>query len=280
MSPSANVRREATFFLTLDLECDFGTALEVNSYEAARRLDALLGLLEPRDVPLTVFLQTEVLDEVPEVVETLVSASVPVEVHAHSETHPRRENADVRWEVETSVERVRKTFETDPLGYRFPDGTIADGDYRILSGAGVDFDASVFPSLFPGRFNNLRSPRTPFVHDSGLVEIPFSIYSQYLPVPVSLSYLKLLGRPFESAVTWNPPETIVFDMHMHDLVTPETNELSATYRFVYGCNRDQGPDYLRRLLDSLAGRGYEFELLSTLYHDVATMSDHSGVGRE
>jgi hypothetical protein len=56
-------------YLTLDLECEFGTALRENTYYAARYTDEPISLLKEMDVPLTCFLQTELLDERPEAVE-------------------------------------------------------------------------------------------------------------------------------------------------------------------------------------------------------------------
>lgn len=53
------------FYLTLDLECDFGTALEENTFFATWSVDRLVALLERFDVPLTCFVQTELLDESP-----------------------------------------------------------------------------------------------------------------------------------------------------------------------------------------------------------------------
>jgi peptidoglycan/xylan/chitin deacetylase (PgdA/CDA1 family) len=198
-----------------------------------------------------------------------MDAPVPVEVHPHSHTHPPRDQADLEFEVARSIEEIRSRFATDPLGYRLPNGTIRPEDYAVLDAYDVDFDASLFPSLFPGRFNNLGYPQQPFRHNSGLLEIPFTVYSPALPVPYSLSYLKLLGQPIQTLLRHNPPETIVFDMHLHDYVSPSTyRQLSRPYRFVYGRNRDSGPAILRSTLEAFEAQGYEFERLSKLYAEV------------
>lgn len=258
---------ERTVYLTLDLECDYGTAIEANSYEAAKRTPALVDFLERHDVPVTCFLQTQVLDEAPGAVDALRRASVPVEVQAHSHTHPSRATADLEYEVEESVSRIRRRFDPDTLGYRPPDGALEPGDYGVLAAHGVQFDAGVFPSIRPGRFNNVTAPRYPFRDvDTGIVELPFSVLSDRVRIPVSLSYLKLLGRPFEWALDRSFPSVVVFDFHMHDLVRPSAYErLPPHYRGVYARRSDAGFSTLERFVRAARKRGYRFGLLSELY---------------
>lgn len=264
--------REKRVFLTLDLECDYGTAMEHNSYDAARATDDLVALLETYEVPLSCFLQTELLTAVPEAVSELAEAAVPVEMHAHSHTHPARPAADVEYEVHESVTRVRDRFGTEPLGFRFPDGAIEPADYQVLASHNVAFSSSVFPSLRPGRFNNLDQPRRPYRHQpSGIVELPFSVVSKYVPVPVALSYLKLLGSPLKQLVTVQPPSTIVFDFHMHDLVVPPAfDDLPPRYQLIYRRNKRRGFEILSAFVETLQSKGYTFAPISTLYEETAT----------
>lgn len=261
---------EKTVFLTLDLECDYGTALDANTYGATSATGELASLLDRHEVPLTCFLQTALLDERPEAVWALADAAQKVEFHAHSHSHPRRDRADVLTEVGESVARIRETFATTPLGFRFPDGAAHAGDYRILADAGVAFDASLFPSIRPGRFNNLDAPLYPFRHDpTGMVELPFTVYSPHVRVPVALSYLKLLGWPFEQLVTRAPPSVIVFDLHMHDLVTPPAfDALPRRYQAVYSRNKHGGLAVLDRFIETLLERGYRFDVMTSLYTTV------------
>jgi peptidoglycan/xylan/chitin deacetylase (PgdA/CDA1 family) len=258
-------------FLTLDLECDYGTALQNNSYQASQATDKLAELLESFDVPLTCFLQTEMVTEAPEAVDHLAAADVPVEFHPHSHTHPRHSASDVEFEVQESVKHVRDQFSTSPVGFRFPDGAIDDADYQVLAKHDVSFSSSVFPSLRPGRFNNLDQPRRPFRHQaSGILELPFTVFSNYVPIPVALSYLKLFGAPFEWLTAKRPPSLIVFDFHMHDLVVPPAfDQLSAPYKLIYSRNKHRGFEILRDFITNLQAKGYTFEPISTLYTAVS-----------
>jgi peptidoglycan/xylan/chitin deacetylase (PgdA/CDA1 family) len=266
---------ERAIYLTLDLECDYGTALPANTYEADRETDQLVDLLERYSAPLSCFVQTEVLEEAPTAVRTLAEADVPVSFHAHSHTHPPRAEADVEYEVRESVARVQSEFETEHIGYRFPDGDAYPTDYEILGRHGVSFSSTLFPSWRPGRFNNARRDRKPFRHrDSGVVELPFTVQSDLIRIPVSISYLKFLGRGYDWLVRQDSPTIIIFDMHMHDLVVPSTfADLPRRYKLVYARHKHDGFAMLDRLLDSLQSNGYRFGELTELYERVTGKDD-------
>lgn len=261
---------EKSFYLTLDLEYDHVGINQQKTVDAVRRIDDLLTVLERREIPLTCFLQTELLYTVPAVVERLRESSTPVEVHPHSHTHPRREAADVDYEVRRSVAEVGDEFGTNPTGFRFPEGDVREGDLNYLKRYGVEFDASLFPSWRPGQFDFRDEPVNPFRYDSlDLIELPFTVYSERWRVPVSLSYMKLLRRPYREAVYRSPPTSIVFDMHMHDLFpTSAREELGPFYRTIYALSGGDGLGILTDLLSSVETKGYSFELLSSLYRDV------------
>lgn len=273
--PARNTLRswpvEQSVYLTLDLECDYGTAMSERTYEAARNIDDLIKVLEKHSVPLTCFLQTEVLDEAPDSVRQLLEAEVDVEFHAHSQSHPTRDDANVSFEVETSVNRVRDEFDTDPVGYRFPDGAAYNEDYYTLAEHEVPFNASLFPSWRPGRFNNRDAPMHPFKHiESGVIELPFTVYSEEIRIPVALSYLKLFGYPFQQLVYRHPPSAIVFDMHMHDLVTPPAfQKLPTQYQIIYSRNKNNGINILNNFINSLKYSGYTFSTMNQLYKETA-----------
>lgn len=260
-------------YLTLDLECDFGTLLAANvpspganSYEAAGHTGRLARLLERLGVPLTCFVQTDLLDERPEAVEALRECGVDVRFHPHSHTHRHRARTSIRYEVDTSTERYRSFFGRDPVGYRFPNGDVRSADYAHLAAHGYRFDASVFPTWRPGHFDNTDQPRTPqYLPETDLYEIPFTVYANWLPIPTALSFCRLFGRPYTELLSSRPPPVVVFNIHMHDLVTPSTiTDLPGRYRAVYRRN-DCGFDMLEDVLTSLRGREYRFGLLDDVH---------------
>lgn len=262
---------DRTVYLTLDVECDYGTALQENTYGALDATDDFVSLLERLDYPLTCFVQTEVLDVQPDRVAALQDGNFPSSFHPHSHTHSRREASDVRDEVERATRRFTEYFGERRTGYRFPNGTVGPGDYALLAEHGYAFDASIFPTWRPGHYENLRASSAPSFHPGAdIYELPFTVGSRLLPIPTGLSYCRMLGRPFIAALVNRPPATVVFNVHMHDLVTPPSyDSLSPLYRFLYGRN-DTGFEILERVLTSFERLGYTFRLLDEAHEALAT----------
>jgi len=254
-----------TVYLTLDFECDFGTAFSENRYGAVEAVDDLVRILEHHNVPLTAFVQTELLDVKPDVVETLRESKTPVNFHPHSHTHKPRSETSIESEVERSTERFESFFNSRPDGYRFPNGNLRPSDYELLVDFGYEFDASIFPSWRPNHFDHTDLPMRPHrLPAYDLLEVPFTVYSDLVRIPTALSYQRLLGTPFSLLLERRPPRTVVYNVHMHDLVTPPSyNELSPFYRAVYGRN-DHGLGILDRFLQRLGRANYAFETIDDL----------------
>jgi peptidoglycan/xylan/chitin deacetylase (PgdA/CDA1 family) len=259
-------------YLTLDLECDYGTALGTNTYQALDHVPRLVTLLESLDVPLTCFVQTEVLDERPEAVEALRDAGTTVTFHPHSHTHRPRSVTDVPAEVETATDRFRSFFDRDPTGYRFPNGSVEPADYAVLGDQGYEFDASVLPTWRPGHFDNRGKPMCPTYHPAfDLVEIPFTVLSRFAPIPTSLSFCRLFGSPYLAAQGLFPSRPTVFNVHMHDLVTPRHTDLPLPYRLAYSRN-DRGFEIFEHVLETFECNAFAFDTLdaltATLYENI------------
>jgi len=266
---------EPTVYLTLDFECDFGTALEKNRYEAVEHIGGLVQVLEEYDVPLTAFTQTELLDVKPEVVEELRESTSEVAFHPHSHTHKPREATSIAEEVAQSTNRYEDFFGKSPSGYRFPNGNIKEADYELLADYGYEFDASIFPSWRPNHFDNTDLPTQPHaLPEFDLVEIPFTVYSDGVRIPTALSYCRLLGRPFTALLSRRPPQTLVFNIHMHDLVTPSSySELSPLYKMIYARN-DRGFELLEDFINRLTGMGYAFRTIDELVDSLPERRDN------
>ncbi|MDS0300272.1 polysaccharide deacetylase family protein [Halogeometricum sp. S1BR25-6] len=256
-------------YLTLDFECDFGTALETNSYQAVSKIDRLVSLLESTSTPLTCFVQTELTEVRPEAVEALRESDVPVTFHPHSHTHRPRDQTSIREEIETSTDRYTEFFGRRPTGYRFPNGNVRDEDYELLASAGYQFDSSVFPTWRPGHFNNTDASTSPtYLERFDLFELPFSVLSPYAPLPIGLSYARIFGRPYVNRLLESPPRSVVFNIHMHDLYTPPSSaRLPSVYRLLYSRN-DHGFSLLRRFIEKFDQAGYSFGTLDGVHEQL------------
>lgn len=255
-------------YLTLDLECDYGTAGDATRFDAADadHVERLVDLLERHDAPLTCFVQTRVLAERPESVELLREADVPVAFHPHSHTHLPRGETTTAFELEESTAAFRDYFGRDPVGYRFPDGNVRDEDYATLAEHGYEFDASVFPTVRPGRFNNLDAATVPtYLPEFDLYEVPFTVFRGWARVPTALSYCTLLGAPYTELLARRPPPVVMVNLHMHDLSRPPAyDDLSPLYRAVYA-RTPGGADRLDRLVGGLRNAGHEFDTVDAIH---------------
>ena len=260
------------FYLTIDFECDYGTALPENRYQALDRVDRLVELLSKHEIPVTAFVQTEVLDRRPETVVALQEAPFPVEFHPHSHTHGTRSEVSIAEEIITSTDRFEDFFGDSPAGYRFPNGNVRSADYELLSEADYEFDASVFPSWRPGHFDNSATPTTPYhVEDHGLLEIPFTVLSDRFRIPTALSYCRLGGRPLTKWLTTDPPSTVVFNIHMHDLFNPRSFErLPRRYQAIYARNAN-GFKTLERVLSAFSESRFVFDQLGSVNTDLPSL---------
>lgn len=257
---------EQTVYLTLDFECDFGTALSRNTYEAVEYVEEFVELLETTNTPLTCFVQTELLDRRPEAVEKLRACDQPVSFHPHSHTHSKREATSMGYEITRSTDRFAEFFGRRPVGYRFPNGNVRETDYRLLAEEGYAFDASVFPTWRPGHFNNTQAPAVPTYLDRyDLFEMPFTVLSSTVPIPTGLSYCRFFGRQFTNYLVRAGPSSVVFNVHLHDLATPSSAaDLPPLYRMLYSRNED-GLALLREVLTRYQRRGYGFDRLDSVH---------------
>lgn len=264
--------------LTLDLEQDYGDLLEKLSYEGLKHIPELVNFLQERNIPLTCFVQGSLFETHPTQIKQLSVLDVEFELHSYS--HPGSEEMNSRFEIEKGTEAYRKFFGREPVGYRSPLGVINAKDYEILASNGFRFDSSIFPSLRPGAFNNVRKPTKPFrIDGSEIIEFPFTVFSNIIRIPIALSYIKLIGKPyFYLLKTFSLPNLVVFDFHFHDLFLLSSSDkipikdYSFLYRWVFRRiyqGSGSGLAILDRLLTVLQKRGYNFQKLAEVYEAIS-----------
>ncbi|MFC1974503.1 polysaccharide deacetylase family protein [Chloroflexota bacterium] len=261
--------------LTLDVEQDYGELLEEPSYEGLGRISDLVGFFKKRDIPLTCFVQGSLFETHPAEIEKLSALDAEFELHSYS--HPGLRGASTEIEIEKGKEAYHKFLGRDPVGYRAPMGVIGRGDYEILASQGFRFDSSVFPSLRPNAFNNLGLPTKPYlVNQFQIVEFPFSVFSSVIRIPIALSYIKLLGKPyFYSLKTFPLPGLIVFDFHLHDLFRLNSaNKIlldkfpflyRRVFKRIYCGEKVNGVHILDEFIKILKKRNYTFLKLIDVY---------------
>ncbi len=265
--------------LTLDVEQDYGELLEEPSYEGLGYISDLVDFFKERNIPLTCFIQGSLFGTHPAEIKNLSTLDVEFELHSYS--HPGVEGANTNLEVERGKEAYRKFFGKEPIGYRAPMGVISGGDYKILASHGFKFDSSIFPSIRLNVFNNLGLPTKPyFLPQCQIVEFPFTVFSSVIRIPIALSYIKLLGKPYFYFLKAFPlPDLIVFDFHLHDLFRlSSANRIpfekfsflyGRVFRRIYCEGKVNGIHILDEFITMLRKRKYTFLKLMDVYEAVS-----------
>jgi len=273
-----NFKEKKVACLTLDVERDYGNLLDKPSYEALLHIGALVDFLRNRDIPLTCFVQGSIFETHPSELEKFTALDIEFELHSYSHSSPRE--IDMELEVRKGKEAYKRFLAKDPIGYRSPRGVIDKKDYKILASHGFRFDSSIFPSLRPGVFNNLRKPTEPYVlNNHQMIEFPFSVFSKVIRIPIALSYIKLLGGPYLYFLkTFNLPKLIVFDFHLHDVFPLNSSneihlkKLSPIYRKtlkrIYQ-DKKHGLAILDQFTAMLQRKGYTFSKLVDVYEAIS-----------
>jgi len=250
--------------MTLDFELDYGgrtpecnTLLEKAGHRDLRdRLDRL-------EAPLSAFVQTSLLEDYSDAVEVLKTLAVEVHSHSH-DPDPGHSPGDVGFAQ--SLRLLSKHFPQDQYGYRAPFGKLYPGDVEKIRENGFAFDASLFPSFRPGKFNNLGAKTEPHRWDNGLLELPFAVMP-FTRLIIGVSYMKLFGP---SLYRWQAkltglPRVLVFYAHPHDwFPTNATEGFSPLLRAAFNRNKNKGLEITERWLQFLKDQGYTFVTMNEL----------------
>lgn len=175
-----------------DAPIDFGGSIdEAQQLEiSARGLEALLDLLDELDVSATLFTTAHFALGRPEL---MLRARGRHEVASHGYRHGSLEAGD----LERSREALENLIGEPVRGFRR--ARFAATDAGEIRAAGYAYDSSEHPTWIPGRYNNLRGPRTPYRRD-GLLHLPLSV-SPRLRVPLFWLSFKHLPLPVFKALS-------------------------------------------------------------------------------
>ncbi len=246
--------------ITLDLEQDYG---RTEAYNAFDHIEELSPIVKKYDVRLTAFVVGKVLDERHEVVGKV--AQLNTDFALHSYTHNIMSPQDVEWEIKESKRAYIDYFGKSPAGYRAPQGRVSRFHFQVLKEEGFIYDSSLIPSWRPGVYANLRARRDPYYVD-GLLEIPFSVISRRLRLPLIMSYMKLFPRAYQLGFNiFGLPNVVVFDFHLHDLFKTESlSKLQWKYRTFHNRNASNALGIFEGFITLLRDKGYDFVTMKEL----------------
>lgn len=211
-------------FLTLDFEEDGGSVSQLKTYYCHSQSLDFIQFVRKHNLKVTLFITGEILNQRRELLAPYIAAKDFFQFEIHANNHE-----DVYNPISDRINNIRKGlnaythfFQKTPRIYRAPDGIISRKEIEFLVQNKIYYGSSIFPTFIPGRFNNLRFPRTPFkVYGLDFTEIPFTT-TKILRMPIALSYIQLFGFPFfKTLMLFEKPADIVFDFHLHDMYPKE-----------------------------------------------------------
>ena len=141
-------------------------SLEEGLKVSTQGLERILEILNEAEVRATFFCTGNFAEGRPELVRRIIKGGH--EVACHGVDHFKPKPSD----VEKSKKIVEKVARQKVCGYRQP--RMQKIDYKELKRCGYLYDSSVNPAFVPGRYNNLKVPRKPFMK-GGVLEIPTSV---------------------------------------------------------------------------------------------------------
>lgn len=260
---------------TIDVEPDYGGLLNENVYSGLNYLPKLESIVSKHGIKITAFITGKTLEDNPDLVRSLLSMNAEMEQHSYQHQVGHGSKSD---DILKGIETHRRILGKNPIGYRSPQGIITKESLQLLESQGILYDSSIFPTYFPGRFNRLRFPTSPFrIKNSSLLEIPFSVVP-YLKIPIGLSYIHLLGLSFFKTMLklLGYPKLIIFDFHTYELGRVETyTKLPLVPRIGYlrsqRLYRDPA-DVLEKFVSFLLVSGYESKFMWEVYEEIKESS--------
>jgi len=167
--------------------------------------ERILDLFDEYSVTTTFFVQGEVAQEYPDLVERIIAQGHEIGSHDLHHVSPRiRPLQKFREDVAMSKSILEDLVKQPVLGYRSPNGELTAANVNMVEELGFRYDASVYPCLpIPGFYGRPFAPMQPYrpsredlsrhVPDRPFVEFPFAVIP-YARIPGgSCWYLRNLG---------------------------------------------------------------------------------------
>ncbi len=161
-------------------EISLAEGLEVST----QGLERVLKVLNRTGVKATFFCTGNFAKGRPELVRRIVEMGH--EIACHGVDHFAPKSSD----VSESKKIVEKVAGVEVYGYRQP--RMQKINYAELKKCGYEYDSSINPAYIPGRYNNTKVPRRPFVR-GGVQEIPTSVVTG-MRVPMFWLALHILPK--------------------------------------------------------------------------------------
>lgn len=181
---------------------------------SARGMEVILPLLDRLDIRATFFTTARFALHDPSLLRRVAERH---DVGSHGFRHSGFSNSDLR----RSRECIEAVTEKAVRGFRRP--RLAPTEHRLILEAGYRYNSSENPIWVPGRYNNLRAPRTAYFSED-LLNVPASA-SPWMRIPLFWLAFRNLPWPVILAASW---QTLRVDSYLNIYFHPcEFTDLRA-----------------------------------------------------
>ena len=150
-----------------DLPLEYNVPIAVNEQMEIGRAGTveIQAIIEQHKINTTLFTTANFADHYPALIKNL---SQRHEIASHTYYHSKFEKADLL----SSKNRLEQITDAQVNGLRMPRFKKIDVDW--VKDAGYKYDSSINPTYIPGRYNNLKIPRTVY-KQNGFTILPVSV---------------------------------------------------------------------------------------------------------
>ena len=151
---------------------------------------------------------------------------------------------------------------TKVIGYRQP--RMQRIDYLKMAKSGYKYDSSVNPAFVPGRYNNSRVSKKPFIKE-GIYEIPVSVATG-MRIPMFWLALHLFPKKmYYSLAKKVLKKNEYFTTYFHPWEFAELSRFKVVPWYIKKNSGDKLINRLGGLIDELKGKEYEFITYKEFY---------------
>ena len=216
---------------------------------SAEGLAKILNILKDKKVRATFFTTVNFAKEQPELVMRIINEGHELACHGVDHFAPKASDA------EKCKKYLEKEFRVKVVGWRQP--RMQKIDYAKLEKLGYKYDSSVNPAFIPGRYNNAKMPRKPYLV-GGITEVPTSVATCFR---VPLFWLALHMFPFGmymKFVRMSLKKTGYFATYFHPWEFADLGKFRVVPWYIKKNSGDRLAKRLGKLVDGLKESGYEF----------------------
>jgi peptidoglycan/xylan/chitin deacetylase (PgdA/CDA1 family) len=260
------MKKNPTILLTFDVE-EFDLPLEYNltiSEEEQMNIgklgvDEMQKIINYQNIPTTLFTTANFAQHYPVLIKTLAQYN---EIGSHTFYH----SSFAKEDLENSRIKLEEITNTKIRGLRMPRFKKIETNWIVE--AGYEYDSSINPTYMPGRYNNIKAPRTAFT-ENGFTRLPVSVSSPFR-FPLFWMAFKNIPYTFYKEMAFNVLKKDGYlSLYFHPLEFTDINKWQIPFYLKRLCVTELS-DKLNRLIEDLKKEA-EFKTISEFLSNQQTL---------